>query len=107
MKALYLLIVVLFIIPLSSSAIVKNNRNDLRNYKTELNLTSQQLSQLDAIYSSFQAKAKLQAPQATRQQNAKLRQERRKQFRMEVAKVLTDEQIAKLKEMIQASRANQ
>lgn len=68
------------------------NRRDVRNYKTELGLTQEQMTQINSIYTNFNARIKLQAPaenSVVKMQNyATLIKERQKEIR----KVLTPEQ---------------
>jgi hypothetical protein len=105
MKAIYIIFVLLLLLPIISSAAPKNTRSDIRKFKTELNLSPQQLNQLDAIYSNLKAQVKLQAPQLTREQKVKMRVDRRKKLNADIAKVLNDQQKTQLKAILQANKA--
>jgi hypothetical protein len=106
MKAIYFILILMILLPFTSLARdVKNTRIDIRKYKTELNLTTQQMSQLNTIYSNLAAKTKLAAPQVTHEQRMKMRIETRKQFRSDISKVLTKEQGIKLKGIMEANKA--
>jgi hypothetical protein len=105
MKAIYIILILMILLPFTSLAKDNVNRNDIRKYKTELNLTTQQMNQLNTIYNNIEAQKKFTNPKATHEEIKQLRIERRKQLRSDLSKVLTKEQGIKLKGIIQANKA--
>lgn len=99
MRTLFITIVVFLMLPIALSAAPKKNMNDVRKFKTELNLTNAQMTQLDKIYGNHQARAKLQAPSSDIKAEMTNKIALRKEFRKQVGKVLTPEQRKKIKEM--------
>jgi hypothetical protein len=92
MKAIYLLLIVFMLAAVSTQAAVQKKSMDVRKYKTELNLTQEQITQLDAIYNNFQARTRLQAPAENKQQGMQQKRELRKEMRTQTIKVLTPTQ---------------
>ncbi|NLU38436.1 MAG: hypothetical protein GXX78_06035 [Bacteroidales bacterium] len=93
MKAIYTIILVCFLATIASNAKADNATRDIRKYKTELKLTSQQMQQLDAIYSNAErARAKLSASPANGQAKMEQRRALMKKQRQDVRKVLTPQQ---------------
>jgi len=92
MKTIYTIILVLFLASVVSSANAGNKVKDIRQYKTELNLTAQQMQQINTIYDNAQARVRLQAPATTPEQKAQQRFAANKQRRDEIRRILTPEQ---------------
>jgi hypothetical protein len=99
MRTLLYAIVVFLMLPTALSAAPKKNMNDVRKFKTELNLTNAQMTQLDKIYGDYKSKAKLQAPLANKKAEIMNKMAMRKELRKQVAKVLTTAQRQKIMEM--------
>jgi uncharacterized protein YxeA len=93
MKAIYSILILLFLAPvlINANTVVKN-KSDVRNYKTELNLSQQQMNQLNTAYNNFQAQSKLEAPGNNGKERLKYRANRYKQMRQSVMQTLTPDQ---------------
>lgn len=105
MKAIYFILILMILLPFTSLAKeIKNNRYDVRNYKTELSLTQQQMNQLNVVYSNMQAQSKLTSPNLTLAQRKSMRIERRKQYVADLSTILTKDQRLKLKGIIQPNK---
>jgi len=99
MRTILYAIVVFLMLPVLVSAAPNKNPNDIRKYKTELNLTNAQLIQLDKIYGDYQAKVKLQAPAANKKTEIMNMLAKRKELRLQVRKVLSSDQQKKVMEL--------
>lgn len=103
MKVIYI-IIVFMAMAMTSTAQQKKNPLDVRNYKTELELTQNQLTQINSIYTNFDSRIKLQAPAENtieKMQNyANILRERQKEIR----KVLTVEQIHSYRQIMKAQQ---
>ena len=109
MKTIYTILVILFLVPAFANAAPAKKSRDVRKYQTELNLTAQQMTQLNTIYGNFQARAKLQAPATNGKERMEQRLEMRKETRKQIMSVLTPDQKKKYREImgIQPVRKNQ
>jgi hypothetical protein len=105
MKAIYIILTLMILLPFSSLAKETVIKNDIRKYKTELNLTTQQMNQLNTIYNNIEVQKKFANPKATHEEIKQMRIERRQQLRSDLSKVLTKEQGIKLKAIRQANKA--
>jgi Spy/CpxP family protein refolding chaperone len=107
MKAIYLLLVVFMLAAVSTQAAVQKKSKDIRKFKTELNLTQEQITQLDAVYNNFQARTRLQAPAENKQKGIQQKRELRKEMRDQVIQVLTPEQRRGYFKLLGAQRVQQ
>lgn len=92
MKYLYIIIFLIVASPVFSQKKVQTNNIDVRKYKAELNLSSEQITKLDAIYNNYNSRMLLQAPKANWKEDAKNNIAIRQEMRKEVRQVLTPEQ---------------
>ncbi|MBN1925992.1 MAG: hypothetical protein JW798_09160 [Prolixibacteraceae bacterium] len=92
MKNILIIISFVILLPLATNAAGKTKMPDVRKYKTELNLTEDQMNRLNTVYNNFDARAKLQAPAQTGRERMEQRMQLRKEMRKEIAQVLTKEQ---------------
>jgi|WetSurMetagenome_2_1015567.scaffolds.fasta_scaffold489225_1 hypothetical protein len=91
MRKLLIIIAVVLLFPLITTATPQKS-NDVRKYKTELNLSASQISQLDKIYNNFHANFKMLAPGKDKKDNIQKRMALRKDLRKNISKVLTVDQ---------------
>jgi hypothetical protein len=91
-KIVYLLLVVMWLLPMTMQAENKRGKSDVRIYKTELNLSSQQLTQLNTVYNNYQSKSTMQAPAKKGKDKMQQIVALRKETRKAVMAVLTPEQ---------------
>jgi Spy/CpxP family protein refolding chaperone len=92
MKAIYFVITACFLFVATVASANVYRGQDIRKLKKELNLTAQQMQQLNSIYTNQQANAKLAAPKAINKENIQKMTEQRFKDRKEVMKVLTPQQ---------------
>ncbi|MBN1925995.1 MAG: hypothetical protein JW798_09175 [Prolixibacteraceae bacterium] len=107
MKNILFIIILIVLLPLTNQAKGKGSLPDVRKFKTELKLTTDQMNQLNTLYNNFEARAKLQAPAENRKEQLMQKMELRKELRSEVRKVLTPKQLKEYFQIIQAKRVQQ
>jgi ABC-type Na+ efflux pump permease subunit len=59
-KLVYLLLVAMWLLPVTMQAGNSEEKLDVRKYKTELKLSTQQLTQLNSVYNNYQSKSAMQ-----------------------------------------------
>lgn len=93
MKYVYIIIFLIIASPVfSQNKTQRNAATDIRKYKTELNLTVEQMGKLNTIYNNYNSRVSLQAPEKNWKENAKKNNAIRQELRKEVQQVLTPEQ---------------
>lgn len=102
MKVIYAILIILFLTPAIANAGQIRKVKDVRNYKTELSLTDQQMVKLNSIATNYQSRAKLMQPAADGKEKMKQRAALRKEMRKEMAAVLSKDQFQKYVQLRQA-----
>jgi hypothetical protein len=91
-KIVYLLLVVMWLLPLTMQAQNKLGKYDVRNYKTELKLSTQQLTQLNTVYNNYQSKSAIHTPALKGKEKMQQIIALRKETRKSVMAALTPDQ---------------
>lgn len=100
MKSIYAILLT-FVFALSISDAMAGSKNeDVRTYKNELNLSTQQLQQLNTIYANYEAKVKLMAPSSDWSKKVEQEQTLKKELRSQVKTVLTPMQRKEYREIM-------
>lgn len=110
MKTIYLLLLFLAI-TVTTQAVNQKRNNDVRKYKTELNLSQDQLNKIDQILTNFEAIPALKSADTnntiSKEDQVRKNREKRMQMRKDIAQVLTPDQRKAYYQLRRAEREKQ